>query len=181
MSILCSRCRELKPSSEFWRCDKKRNGLQSYCKTCTLAKNKEWVAKNIDKVRAAKRSAIRPYTEKQREWHRRNYAANKERLLARNKAWWKNNPDKARVITLATTNRRRLVKLGCVGSHTEAEWRGLTGRYELRCAKCSDIKPLTRDHVIPLTSGGTDYIDNIQPLCKPCNSSKGTKTVRYFC
>lgn len=47
------------------------------------------------------------------------------------------------------------------------------------CAKCGDETVLTRDHVIPLTKGGSDDIENIQPLCLPCNSSKGTDTMDY--
>lgn len=33
--------------------------------------------------------------------------------------------------------------------------------------------------MVPLVLGGTDYIDNIQPLCKSDNSSKGTKIMDY--
>lgn len=35
-SARCSRCRETKPSSEFWRSQKAPNGLQSRCKACSL-------------------------------------------------------------------------------------------------------------------------------------------------
>lgn len=31
------------------------------------------------------------------------------------------------------------------------------------------------DHVMPLRLGGSNYIENIQLLCRPCNLSKGSK------
>lgn len=29
------------------------------------------------------------------------------------------------------------------------------------------------DHILPWSRGGTDTLDNLQPLCKPCNRAKG--------
>ena len=31
----------------------------------------------------------------------------------------------------------------------------------------------TKDHVIPRSKGGSDYIDNLKTACYPCNSNKG--------
>ena len=47
------------------------------------------------------------------------------------------------------------------------------------CLCCNRRRKLTADHVIPVSKGGTSYISNIQPLCQPCNSSKGTKTTDF--
>jgi len=31
---------------------------------------------------------------------------------------------------------------------------------------------MTIDHVVPLSKGGTNYIWNLQPLCRSCNSKR---------
>ena len=41
--------------------------------------------------------------------------------------------------------------------------------------KCYGRKYPTVDHIIPLRHGGTDTLDNVQLVCKHCNSSKGAK------
>lgn len=53
-----------------------------------------------------------------------------------------------------------------------------------RCAECGSDQFLTPDHIVPLKNGGTNLIDNIQPLCFFCNSRKAHRSlddVIIFC
>lgn len=59
------------------------------------------------------------------------------------------------------------------GSHTDQEWIALCVAHNGRCMQCKKRKPLTMDHIIPVSKGGTDDITNIQPMCRSCNSKKG--------
>lgn len=43
-----------------------------------------------------------------------------------------------------------------------------------QCRKCKSKENLELDHIIPIAKGGEDVIDNLQPLCKNCNVSKGS-------
>lgn len=41
------------------------------------------------------------------------------------------------------------------------------------CVLCGSHDDLTLDHIIPVTAGGTNDPDNLQTMCRPCNSRKG--------
>lgn len=74
--------------------------------------------------------------------------------------------------------RRRQWKRKNGGSHTKGEWENLKAQYNWSCPHCFKMEPeikLTEDHIIPLSKGGSDNIENIQPLCGPCNSKKSAK------
>lgn len=103
---------------------------------------------------------------------------NKEHIAIATRAWRKANPDKIR----AACRRRRALHANAEGSFTDKEFWVLCWRYGCRCLQCGHIFPLselTRDHVIPMSRGGSDWISNIQPLCLKCNDSKGTKSTDY--
>jgi 5-methylcytosine-specific restriction protein A len=75
-------------------------------------------------------------------------------------------------------NRLKRIKL----SHSVNEWELLKKRHRNSCVNCKKSEPvikLERDHIIPLSRGGTDLIINIQPLCSICNHKKHTKIVNY--
>ena len=76
--------------------------------------------------------------------------------------------------------KARLLQNG--GNFSLEEWDNLKNRYNYTCPSCGLREPniyLTVDHIIPISLGGLNNINNIQPLCKKCNSSKGI-TVKMF-
>jgi 5-methylcytosine-specific restriction endonuclease McrA len=79
-------------------------------------------------------------------------------------------------------HNRRAREQQATGSFTSREWKKLCKHYNYTCLHCGKREPeikLTVDHVIPLSVGGTNSIDNIQPLCQSCNSSKGITIADY--
>jgi len=49
---------------------------------------------------------------------------------------------------------------------------------EWHCQICDTVltkQIVTVDHIIPVSKGGTNAIENLQPLCFHCNASKGAK------
>lgn len=48
-------------------------------------------------------------------------------------------------------------------------------RDKYRCVYCGTHLNLTCDHIFPESKGGETTFDNLQTMCKSCNSKKGTK------
>lgn len=44
-----------------------------------------------------------------------------------------------------------------------------------KCVDCKSDSDLTVDHIHPRSKGGTEEMDNLQTLCRPCNSRKCAK------
>ena len=76
----------------------------------------------------------------------------------------------------------RLAAARAKGTHTPAQWLALVSAFGCRCVMCGaamDPSDVQKDHIIPIYQGGSDGIENVQPLCRPCNSSKGPDTFNW--
>lgn len=131
--------------------------------------NSETAKRNTRRWRQANPEAVREY---KRRWYHANSEAEKER----GRRWRQANPE----VTTASKHRRQTLKTKAGGSFTAAEWKACKEHYSNKCLCCGrdDVK-LTADHVIPVSKGGTSNIDNIQPLCGPCNARKYDRTTDY--
>lgn len=87
--------------------------------------------------------------------------------------------DKHRHQKMIATNRLLRHKQGITGELYYDEWIALCARYQWRCVACGLPRPLVIDHVYPLKLGGSNSIENIQPLCQFCNGNKGATYVDY--
>jgi 5-methylcytosine-specific restriction endonuclease McrA len=81
----------------------------------------------------------------------------------------------------AQNARDRARKYGAKGAFTPQQWRlavSVYGGPRCLCCQATD-RPLTVDHVIPLSRGGNNKISNIQMLCWECNTRKGARVFDY--
>jgi 5-methylcytosine-specific restriction endonuclease McrA len=129
--------------------------------------------------------------DKEKEKAVRYYQNHKNEIIAKTRLYRKLEPEKARLAVkkwrkanedyLVPQNAKRRAKvLSVIGVFTAKEWQEQKERQNFICLMCKRKEPeikLTADHIIPLTLGGTNTIDNIQGLCKSCNSRKHNKTL----
>lgn len=122
-----------------------------------IAMAAQWAIGNPDKVRATKRRWVRNHKQQSDEISRR---------------WKAANPEKCKV----HKHRRRSRILGCQDHHTEQEWLIILRSHGRKCAYCrtsgTKKNPITRDHIVPISKGGTNSARNLVPACKSCNSKK---------
>lgn len=121
------------------------------------------------------------------EKSKQHYQNNKEHKIVYAAQWKKDNPEKVICyrkkeqesgIKSINSIRYKARKKKADGSFTVGEWENLKMMYGNKCPSCGKKEPkikLTADHIIPLSKGGSNYIENIQPLCQVCNSKKYTK------
>ena len=122
-------------------------------------------------------SGIKEKGEKSSNW-KGGISKNPQYIKERQNRWIRNNPGKVSINNKKSRARRQ----GAVGSHTLSEWELLKIQYGFTCPCCYKSEPsivLTEDHIIPLIKGGSNFIENIQPLCRSCNSKKHTKITKY--
>lgn len=75
----------------------------------------------------------------------------------------------------ATKARRNLLEIQSAlrGDHSKDQWDAILEACHWACLKCGFYifpRP-TKDHILPISMGGSNSIANLQPLCRECNSS----------
>lgn len=74
---------------------------------------------------------------------------------------------------------KRLSEAREKGTHTAMEWACMKTFHGMRCVRCDAEGELVKDHILPIYQGGSDAIENIQPLCRKCNASKGPEDIDH--
>jgi 5-methylcytosine-specific restriction endonuclease McrA len=174
----CPDCERWLGRDEFHKDSARPGSVHGSCKACNNARASRWYHANGDRMREYRKRTSdvrRPYI---RKW----YEENRDRYNQTSRKWRQNNPGKAKAIF----HRARLRRMArSEGSYTSQEWQALVDYYGNVCLKCGVAAEdalysnLTVDHVIPLSKGGSNQIENLQPLCWNCNVKKGVRAIDY--
>lgn len=79
--------------------------------------------------------------------------------------------------SLACEKRRLRIRLSRLNGkhHTRSQAIQFINSKNGKCELCSDASSPSIDHIIPISKGGSDSLENIRVLCIRCNSKKGNK------
>ena len=75
---------------------------------------------------------------------------------------------------------KRMTEARNKGRHSNKEWNDMLEEFNYICVRCLNTsREIHKDHIIPIFMGGSDGIENIQPLCHVCNLSKRGEVVNW--
>ena len=151
------------------------------CRAANATYRAKWYAEHPEKIKAFGAKYYVENRERIKTSNAKHRAANREASNARARRWNARHPEK----TIRDTHRRRAQRLGNGHSpYTEAQVLALYGTSCHICHEPIDMKAprqigkpgwergLHMDHVVAVTDGGRDDLENVKPSHGRCNLRK---------
>lgn len=156
----CAHCKIINPIENFSKDKKSKDGHVCLCKDCVKSYNRNYYTINKEKI------IIRTTD---------YYNVNKENVLEYQKLYSKTEMGK--LVQSRNRHKRKLNEGEC--TLTLLQWNSIIAEQNNCCNHCGrrfdkSLKP-TKDHIIPVSHGGSLTYENTQALCRSCNSRKGKK------
>lgn len=145
--------------------EKRKPRLKAYNKNYQEV-NKEAISKRAREYRLKN-------LEKIREKARQRYRLNRKERIAAVKLYTEKNKEKVSAAQRSLRHKRRNAE----GSFSSSDVFALGKLQKWKCANCKTcIKDSYHvDHIMPLSRGGSNWPNNLQLLCPPCNQGKHAK------
>ena len=156
----------------------------------------EYRKNNLERLREIDRDRYWKNREKRLEHPRRWRLKNKDKIKEYNKEYKEKNKEElskrkleyyktlhGRLLNRLRKIRRREKEKQLITDYTKEEWNHKLNETKGICPYCKQkvgIKKLTLDHITPISKAPISFvytIEQIQPLCKSCNSKKNNKII----
>ena len=111
------------------------------------------------------------------EWAKKYYLLHPEKVIEKRE---KRKGRENRFLKLEQLHKYRAKKVINGGQHTKESWEHLLQRFNHTCLACGTTKRIEKDHIVPVSGGGSNDITNLQPLCRSCNASKSDTQTNFI-
>ena len=143
------------------------------------ARANAWRLSNPEKTRERLRAWGKANRDKRNKANCAWRQANPEKMREMINAWKARNPDKLRAQRIRDNHKWRALLAKAAGTASTEQVAARVEFFGGVCSYCGG--PYEHlDHAIPLSRGGTNWPANLRTACRPCNLSKGSKTVCEF-
>ena len=161
---ICTKCKISKSYSEFYKQSfNSKDGYQSHCKKCDNVRKEKWKKVNPDKAKLHAKTA-----------DSNKYSAGRNTILARNKLWKQQNPEK--VLAMDAKRRASILKRTPKWLTDNDFWM-IEEAYELAVLRAKMFGfPWHVDHIIPLQGkyvSGLHVPSNLRVVPGSENLAKG--------
>ena len=177
----CSKCGCVKDITDFHRNKIRKDGYACWCKKCFSEHQKQYYKDNNEKRKAYAREYQQTPTGKIvqiRVFAKYCQTSNGKKALARAAKKFSRTP-KGKRVRKRVMHKRRARMIHAEATLTLEQWDAVIKLEDNRCNICkrkfTKGRPPTIDHIIPLSKGGGLTFENVQALCRSCNSAKHAK------
>lgn len=182
----CTKCGQTKPRTNefFYRNKRSPDGLRPDCSECGKARSNKYASENRQRTRQKANEWRSKNLERKNQANRQWYAKNKAKIRAKWKSDYQENPEKFKI----SSRVRRAREKGVV--FERYTWQQVVEKWGSVCHICGDLIDLHAprqmripgwevglhlDHVIPISKGGPDTLENVKPSHGLCNIQKNNK------
>jgi hypothetical protein len=179
----CTKCGQSQPQNTDFFCKDARqtSGFRPDCKTCSRARARIYNKRNAQANRNRVKAWRIANPERAKKSKQQNYQKNKKRIQAEWRAKYKANPEKFITSKYRRRAREKNVK------HEPYTWKDVVAKWGSDCHLCGkpiDLNAprwtakkgweegLHLDHVIRISKGGPDTLENVKPSHGKCNMRK---------
>lgn len=153
----CTKCGEIKSTTEFYKNSRSKDGLKTWCKICHLEDSKKREKKYNEKRRLYRLENKEEYRVKKRVY----YLENKEKILSDNSQWRKSF--NGRLLSYQRSAKKRNIEWLLTENEFKSFW-------NVPCTYCgAEIDTIGIDRI----NNDKPYVlDNCTSCCSTCNKMK---------
>ena len=168
---ICSKCKLELPLIKFSRNNSAKNGLSSYCKDCARVYHKSLYTRDKERINKKAKQYYINNKDEMNKYHSKYYRDNIYRIWARNTI--KHHKKKDIIINITLDDLTKLAKQvsHCYICKCELDWssgkkNGVSNNSSPSCDRTNNERDIN--------------INNIQIICRLCNTTKGPRTMDQF-